>query len=92
MALVVKNPPAGLIPGSERSPEEYNGKRLQYSCLEHPTERGASWAMVHRLAESDGTKVTLCKKRAASITYIHTYKYTHTHTLLNSHVYTNLIA
>ena len=36
----VKNPPAnagdpGLIPGSERSPGEWNGNPLQYSCLEN---------------------------------------------------------
>jgi len=42
---VVKNLPAnagdaGLIPGSERSPGEGNGKTLQYSCLEKPTDRG----------------------------------------------------
>ena len=43
---VVKNLPAnagdaGLIPGSERSPEEGNGNPLQYSCLGNPVDRGA---------------------------------------------------
>ena len=33
----------GLIPGSERSPEEENGKTLQYSCLENSMNRGAWW-------------------------------------------------
>ena len=43
---VVKNPPVnagavGLIPGSEISPAEGNGKSLQYSCLGNPMDRGA---------------------------------------------------
>jgi len=28
-------------------PGEGNGKPLQYSCLENPTDRGAWWATVH---------------------------------------------
>ena len=41
---VVKNLPAtagdaGLIPGSERSPEEGNGNTIQCSCLGSPMER-----------------------------------------------------
>ena len=47
--LVVKNPPAnagdlrdiGSIPGSGRSLGGGNGNLLQYSCLEHPMDRGA---------------------------------------------------
>ena len=36
--------------------EEGNGNPLQYSCLENPTDRGAQWATVHRVAkESDMT-------------------------------------
>jgi len=31
----------GLIPGSGRSPEEGNGRPLQYSCLENHMEGGA---------------------------------------------------
>ena len=31
----------GLIPGSERSPEEGNGNPFQYSCLENPVDRVA---------------------------------------------------
>ena len=51
---VVKNPPAnaggtGFIPGSERSPGEENGNPLQYSCLGNPMNRGAWWAIVHRV-------------------------------------------
>ena len=32
----------GLIPGSEDPPAEGNYYPLQYSCLENPTDRGAS--------------------------------------------------
>ena len=60
MALVVKNLPAnagdgrdmGLISGSGRSPGEGNGNPPQYSCLENPMDRGAWWAIVHRVAKS----------------------------------------
>ena len=40
------------IPGLGRSPEEENGNPLQYSCLENPMDRGASWASVHRVSKS----------------------------------------
>ena len=60
MALVVKNPPASAedirdessIPGLGRSPEGGDGIPLQYSCLENPMDRGAWWAMVHRVSKS----------------------------------------
>ena len=42
----------GLIPGLERSPGEGNGNPLQYSCLEHFTDRGAWWTTVHGVAKS----------------------------------------
>ena len=31
---------------------EGNGKPLQYSCLENPVDRGAWWAAVHQVAQS----------------------------------------
>ena len=53
-----KNPPAkqekqGVMPGLGRSPGEGNGNPLKYSCLENPTDRGAWWATVHGVTESD---------------------------------------
>ena len=53
----VKSPPAdvgdvGSIPGSGRSSGGGDDNPLQYSCLENPMERGASWATVHRVAKS----------------------------------------
>ena len=54
---VVKNLPAnareaGSIPGSGRSPRRGNGNLLQYSCLENLMDRGAWWATVHGVANS----------------------------------------
>ena len=47
---------SGSVPGSGRSPGEGHNNPLQYSCLENSTERGAWWAIVHRVAkESDMT-------------------------------------
>ena len=37
---------------------EGNGNSLQYSCLENPTDRGAWWAPLQGVAESDMTEVT----------------------------------
>ena len=48
---------AGLIPGSERSPEGGHDNSLQHSCLENPMDRGAWQAKVHRVAK-DSTETT----------------------------------
>ena len=55
-----KEPPAnagdmrdiGLILGAGRSPGGGHGNPLQYSYLENPTDRGAWWSTVHRVAQS----------------------------------------
>ena len=60
VALVVKNSPAnagdlrdtGSIPGLGRSPGEGHGSPLQYSCLENHMDRGAWWAIAHRVTKS----------------------------------------
>ena len=59
VALVVKNWPAnadvrdvGLILGSGRSPGRGNGNPLQYSSLENTMDRGAWWAVSHRVAKN----------------------------------------
>ena len=41
----------GSIPGLGRSPGGH-GNPLQDASLENPTDRGAWWAMVHRVAKS----------------------------------------
>ena len=45
------------IPGSGRFPGGGHGNPLQHSCLENPMDRGVWQATVHRVAESDTTKV-----------------------------------
>ena len=57
---VVKNLPArsgdardtGLIPGWGRSPKGATGNPLQYSCPENAMDRGAWWATVHGVSNS----------------------------------------
>ena len=42
----------GSNPGLGKSSGEGHGNPLQYSCLENPMDRGAWWAIVHRVAKS----------------------------------------
>ena len=59
-----KNPPAnaggardaGSIPESGRSPRGGNVPTLQFACLGNPMNRGAWWATVHGITESDTTE------------------------------------
>ena len=49
---------AGSILGSGRSPGGGNVNPLEHSCLENPMDRGAWWATVHGVTESDRTEAT----------------------------------
>ena len=78
MALVVKNLPVSAgdtrdiasIPGSGWSPGAGSGNPLQYSWLGNPMDRGAWWAIVHRVAKS----------QTWLSTHTHTHTHVHTHT------------
>ena len=60
MVQWVKSPPAMQkmqkmwvrFLGWEDNPGGQHGNLLQYSCLENPMDRGAWWALVHRVAKS----------------------------------------
>ena len=53
----------GSIPGLGRSPGAGNGYPLWYSCLENPRVRGAWWATVHWVSESDTAELLSTQKR-----------------------------
>ena len=44
---------SGSIPGLGRASGGGNGNPLQYSGLKNPMDRGAWWATVHGVAQSD---------------------------------------
>ena len=54
----VKNPSAGWIPGSKRSPGEGNGNPFHYSCLGNLMDREAWWTTVHGVARVGDDLVT----------------------------------
>ena len=72
---VAKNLPAnagdtwdvGSTLGLKRCPGVGNGKPLQYSCLENPTDRRVWQAIVHGVSKS--------RTRLSAQTHIHTWKY-----------------
>ena len=55
---------------------EGNGNPLQYSSLGNPRDRGALWATVCGVAESD---IIEC---AHVCVHVHTHTHTHTHSVL----------
>ena len=65
---------ADSIIESGRSPRGRHGNSPQYSCLESPKDRGAWWAMVHRVTKSQ------TQLKRLSIHYTYTYTYTNTYT------------
>ena len=104
VALVVKNPPAnggdvrdlGSVPGSGRSPGGGHGNPLQYSCLENPMDRGAWWATVHGVKESQTQLKPLgtarCHKKVWSIftlfpPFLSPLTHVHKHTRSHGRVY-----
>ena len=81
----------GSIPRPGRSPGGWHGNPLQYSCLENSMDRGAWWAIVHRVAQSQTHRSNLAHTHACtsyiitffSVKYIlHIWRYMHTHVCL----------
>ena len=73
VAQTVECPPAnpgdlGLITGLGRSPGEWHGYPLQYSCLEYPMDREAWQATVHGVARVWHDLVTKERERTQSST------------------------
>ena len=52
-------------------PLEKDGNPLQCSCLEHPMDRAAWWATVHRFAESDTTATKQQQHSSSTLTQKH---------------------
>ena len=52
----------GSVPGLGRFPGEENGSPLWYSCLENHMHRGAWWATVHGVSESNQSMKAIWNK------------------------------
>ena len=57
------------------NPGEGNGTPVQYSCLENPMDRGAWWAAVYGVAESQTRLKRLSSSSSMSPGIIHTVVY-----------------
>ena len=49
---------------------EGNGNPLQYSCLENPRDRGAWWAAVYGVAQSQ-TQLKLLSSSSSTVRNVH---------------------
>ena len=58
-----------------RSPGEGNGNPLQFSCLDNPMDRGAQWATVHEVAESQIRLKQLSRHTRCVVLYQRLYLY-----------------
>ena len=70
MQLDIRDVGSILRPG--RSPGGWHGNPLQYSCLENSMDRGAWWATVHRVAQSQTHRSNLAHMHACT-SYIITF-------------------
>ena len=61
--MYMKSPTLGFLDDVRPRVGEGNGSPLQYSCLENPVDRGAWWAAVHRVAQSQ-TRLRRLSKHA----------------------------
>ena len=83
----------GLITGLGKSFGGRNGNPLQYSCLENPTDRGAWWAIVHEVTESDTTEhscISVCVCVCVYIyicMYVYVYMYIYVYVYIYTYVY-----
>ena len=60
----------GSIPGLGRSPGGGNGSPLQHSCLENLMDRGAWWAIVHVVTQSQ-TRLKRLSTAHRTLVYTH---------------------
>ena len=72
----------GSIPGLGRSSREGTGYPLYYSFLENSMNRGAWWAIAHRVAKSQ-TRLSGQHMHARMHAHVRVDIHTHTHTHMN---------